>query len=430
MGNCHKPDQPYDRQHTRQLHRGREERRGKDDYEHVQWILGQPAPPVRNDREHDGQVGREHRPDAPVEDRGENPPESPDIRLLYDDGWDGQQRGDDQRRLQPSCHALGTRSGLRFRRWFTLRPASSRHTLSASPYTPAETRSPINLTKIPNGGEAVKDAVGGLARDRRGLPRRCVSPARQIISAAVERHDVVPVGERLAVPAVPALFEAQPGDPRHEVEFGRPGVSLDDRVQPHARVRDGHVALVEHLLRRIVAKHIEPYRIDLDGLRIDMLVVAQPVEEGGRAGLDHERAFAGEVGGDVLEAAHLVFLGQQVEERVEDDVDKAVCSRYRHIGEVTDGDRDPVATRLVTQLRDHLRRDVYSVHADPPTGERQRDPAGSYGEFQRGTTARQLLQERDGRFLVAAWRVVVRPGDVLTETHFWLVVLHGILSLS
>src|SRR5215210_8859457 len=120
-------------------------------------------------------------------------------------------------------------------------------------------------------------------------------------SPSVDRHDVLLAGERFAVPAVPTLLQAQPGDPCHEVELGRPGVSLDDRIQAHARARDGYVALIEHLLRRIVTKHIEPYRVDFDGLRIDMLVVTQPVEEGGRACLDHERAVSGEVGGDVLE---------------------------------------------------------------------------------------------------------------------------------
>src|SRR5215207_2081755 len=102
-----------------------------------------------------------------------------------------------------------------------------------------------------------------------------------IISASVGRHDVALTSERFAVPAVPTLLQAQPGDPRHEVELGRPCVSLHDRIQLHARARDGYVALVKHLLRRIVTKHIEPYCVDFDGLRIDMLVVTQPVEEGG-----------------------------------------------------------------------------------------------------------------------------------------------------
>src|SRR5919112_630075 len=58
-----------------------------------------------------------------------------------------------------------------------------------------------------------------------------------ILSATVDRHDVVLVGERLAVPAVPALLQAQPGDLGHEVELGRPCVSLDYRIQLHARAR-------------------------------------------------------------------------------------------------------------------------------------------------------------------------------------------------
>jgi hypothetical protein len=72
-----------------------------------------------------------------------------------------------------------------------------RNRMSASPSTPAEVRSLMLLTKIPNDGEAVKNVVDGLTRDqdpasraatpggsversnRRGLLRWCVSRARQ-----------------------------------------------------------------------------------------------------------------------------------------------------------------------------------------------------------------------------------------------------------
>ena len=43
------------------------------------------------------------------------------------------------------------------------------------------------------------------------------------------------------------------------------------------------MALLERLRRRVVAKHIEPDFVDFDGLRVHVLMVAQPVEEGGRA---------------------------------------------------------------------------------------------------------------------------------------------------
>src|SRR5215210_984442 len=142
-------------------------------------------------------------------------------------------------------------------------------------------------------------------------PLRLALPSTS--SASVDRDYVVFAGERFAVPTVPTFLQAQAGDSCHEVELGRPGVSLDDGIQAHARAGEGYVALVEHLLRRIVTKHIEPYRVDFDGLRVDVLIVTQPVEEGGRTCFDHERSVICEVGGDVLEAAHLVFLGQQIE---------------------------------------------------------------------------------------------------------------------
>ena len=80
-----------------------------------------------------------------------------------------------------------------------------------------------------------------------------------IISASVDRHDVVLAGEPFAVPAVPALHQAQPGDPRHEVEFGRPCVALDDRIQAHPRAGNGHVA------------HVDAESIEIDTVRLDVL---------------------------------------------------------------------------------------------------------------------------------------------------------------
>ena len=66
-----------------------------------------------------------------------------------------------------------------------------------------------------------------------------------------------------------------------------------------------------------------------------------------------------------------------------------------------------VAARLGAQLFDHRGGDVDAVDADPASRERQRDPTGADGELQGGARTRQLLEERDGRDLIAALDVAV-----------------------
>ena len=53
-----------------------------------------------------------------------------------------------------------------------------------------------------------------------------------------------------------------------------------------------------------------------------------------------EDAAVGEVRGDVREAAHLLLLRQQSEERVEDEVDERVAAFDADVGEVAHRDRD------------------------------------------------------------------------------------------
>ena len=114
-----------------------------------------------------------------------------------------------------------------------------------------------------------------------------------------------------------------------------------------------------------------------------------------------------EVRGHVLEAADLVVLRQQVEERVEHDVDQPVRAGDADVGEVAHGHVDRVAARLRPQPRDHRRREVDAVDPDTRRRERQRDPAGADRQLERRATVGQVGQERDRRLLVAAARQVV-----------------------
>ena len=87
--------------------------------------------------------------------------------------------------------------------------------------------------------------------------------------------------EWLPVPATPTFLQAQPSDARHEIELAGPGVALHHRVQVHPCRGKRHMALLDHLRRGVVAEQIEPDFIDFDGLRIHILIVAQPVKKAG-----------------------------------------------------------------------------------------------------------------------------------------------------
>src|SRR5262245_30415258 len=114
----------------------------------------------------------------------------------------------------------------------------------------------------------------------------------------------------------------------------------------------------------------------------------------------------------VLETRDLSVLRPQIEDRVEDDVDERegaldLCRRH-----VADLDRDLVCLPL--QLRNHVRREVDTRHANPSLRERHGDPAGTDRELER-TAAREREEEVDdrldrhaGRRLVVALRNVAR----------------------
>ena len=150
-------------------------------------------------------------------------------------------------------------------------------------------------------------------------------------------------------------FNLSPADPCHQIELARPGVARHDWIQPHAVAGKRHVALFQQLRHRIEAGHIQTHLVEGDRFGIDVLVVAQAVEEVGPPRLDDEGSIIAQVGGHILEAAHLVFLGQQVEQRVPQHIDQTVGARNRDTSEVADRDRHLFTTWLGAQLGDHRR---------------------------------------------------------------------------
>jgi hypothetical protein len=173
-----------------------------------------------------------------------------------------------------------------------------------------------------------------------------------------------------------------------------------------------------------VSPDVERDRPDLDRLGVDVLIVAQPVQKSGNEGFDDERIVVAQVARDVLKAANLRILGQQVEERVEDHEDQPVRAGDRDVGEVADRHGDPVAAGFGPQSRDHRRRQLDAVDVHALGGQRERDAAGADRQFQSPTVAGPARQERDGVVLVAAQRVIVVGGDGLAEAPRGIEVLH------
>ena len=120
----------------------------------------------------------------------------------------------------------------------------------------------------------------------------------------------------------------------------------------------------------------------------------QPLQVG-HARLDHEPAAALEMRGGVLEARDLRVLRDQVEDRVEDEVDERELPVDAGRREVADRDVDLVASRLRAQPRHHRLRAVDAGDAHAARGERQRDPAGADAELERATARRRA--RRAGR---------------------------------
>ncbi len=83
----------------------------------------------------------------------------------------------------------------------------------------------------------------------------------------------------------------------------------------------------------------------------------------------------------------------------------------RHVGHVADDDGDAVATRLCTELFDHLGRRLDAFDGDATKRERQPHPAGSDGELEHPPVTGEAGEELDrgGRIGLRALVVVVGP---------------------
>src|SRR5262245_47787198 len=161
----------------------------------------------------------------------------------------------------------------------------------------------------------------------------------------------------------------------------------------------------------MMSLEIQPDVVSGDSVDLDMLVTVEAAEVGDEC-LDDEEAAIRQVPGDVLEAAHLVPLRLQGEERVEDDVDEPKVAVDGNVREVADFDGDLLAAGLRAKTRNHRFRGVDSVNGDASCGERQRDPPGADREFECGAGAGELGEEVDRRVCVERKGLYVLVVDV------------------
>ena len=249
----------------------------------------------------------------------------------------------------------------------------------------------------------------------RGVKAEVVEKVRQQADAAkhvggAERR------ERLAAPARPPVLEPHAGQASHQVELRGPHVAHLDRVRHDVAVLELVVPAAEVLRDRVV--DVVRHAVGVGSPRQHGLPERQPLELR-HARLDHEPPAGSQMRGGVLEARHLAVLRDQVEDRVEHEVDErelAVDARGRH---VPDDGLDPVGAGLLAQAIQHRLRVVHA--GDPDSfGERQRDPAGPDGELQRGAVAGELGERvhrrpDHGRIEHLPRVPVVPRGDALAE---------------
>src|SRR5262249_52454355 len=135
------------------------------------------------------------------------------------------------------------------------------------------------------------------------------------------------------------------------------------RIQPHVSFSDDDLLSHHALGGRIMVANVEQNLIR-GHLRGPIYLASGETGEIGNERLEHEATTRREMLRDVLEALHLIFLRQEHEERVEDDVNERELSLDWNFGKVSLRNGEAIAARLFTQPRNHRWRSVDSVHLD------------------------------------------------------------------
>ena len=128
--------------------------------------------------------------------------------------------------------------------------------------------------------------------------------------------------ERLAVPSSVARAQSHPGQPRHQVEFGRSCVTQPYRVEKNAAaLANLDMRGAYRLCTWIVLRNFQPHPVGIYVKHADALTAIEAARVRHEC-FYYERSLWGEVTRNTLHALDLLVLREQREESVVHDVDK------------------------------------------------------------------------------------------------------------
>ena len=191
------------------------------------------------------------------------------------------------------------------------------------------------------------------------------------------------------------VLQFETGELRHQVKFSRPDVAVwaaeELRLLAPAEMEVMRDDLLPH---DVVGVQPDVARLGLPDCgvlsRREFAQLRHPQ-------LDDEPAAGCEVTRRVLKAGDLFGLGQQVGDRVENEVDQRVLPRCAGGGHVPNDHRNPLRVDLAAELVDHRTGQLDAGDRNAALGQGNRDPTGSDCELQRSAVARILGQPVDRR---------------------------------
>ncbi len=197
------------------------------------------------------------------------------------------------------------------------------------------------------------------------------------------------------MPVGPACLERHPCQLGHEIEFRWPdvakgrGTGADLVTIDVVVMRDRDLIHLIYVLveAEVVRRYIEWH---------NRFARSQSVELW-QSVLNDETPTRCKVRGGVTEASHLLTLGSQIRDCVEDEVDEGSIVTHSDLGHVTNRHRNEFRPLLLPQFRQHWFRKVDSMDSDPRLSQGQRDASSANRKLDRGSVAGQIGQNVDGR---------------------------------
>lgn len=181
----------------------------------------------------------------------------------------------------------------------------------------------------------------------------------------------------------------------HQVKFGWPDVAVwtPEELRLLAAV-EMEMVRYDTLLQDVVGVQPDVTRL---GMPDRGLLSRREFAQLRHPQLDDKAAAEREVTRRVLKASDLFGLGQQVRDRVEDEVNQCVLPRCAGRGHVSNDHRNPLLVGLATQLVDHRSGELDAGNWYAVLGQRDSDPTGSDRELERSAVASKFGKPIDRR---------------------------------